>query len=142
MRITWENGMKRIKRNTARTQQRCADRQAASDMEGQRRCNDVFMFFRHCDNTACRRKRSCAGEPRGCFERHWHRFSKAEKVWLRAGVQARQNGQNVQQAMATANAEVARWRESEARYAQRTVQTPARETAAPTPAPMPRIRML
>jgi hypothetical protein len=50
---------------------------------------------------------------------------------------ARQNGQNVQQAMTTANAEVARWRENQARYA-----APSPAPATPREPHMPRVRVL
>jgi hypothetical protein len=133
--------MKRTRRTTReRTRQRSADRHAASSEDEQRQCNDVFLFFRVCDNAACRRNRSCSGEPAGCFERHWSRFSEAQKVWLRAGLEARQQGQSVAEANATAEAEVLRWHNEQARYAPPApVQPPARETPAPV---MPRIRVL
>jgi hypothetical protein len=136
--------MKRIGRATTRerTQRRSAERRAASDAEKQRRCNDAFMFFRVCRNGACRRARTCRGEPHGCPERHWNMFSEAQKVWFRAAIWARLDGQSAQQAKATADAAEASYRESEARRiaAERAMQMAAEPP--PREPPMPRIRVL
>lgn len=86
-------------------------------------CN-VFGFWSVCSAKACRRARSCVGDPHACHERHSSEVPREMKVWLRAAVVALSQGRTPAEAVDVAYTELARFKELTSAYAKPAAQPP------------------
>ncbi len=97
----------------------------------------------------CRRALDCRGDAQACFRYFWRQLPEEARVWFHAAMAASAGGLKNKAAGLAADAEVARWRDLQQRFATKiaTDAAPAQPSAPtkpaePTPAPMPRIRSL
>ncbi len=100
-------------------------------------CNSM-RFWRICEIAECKRRRTCAGDPWACFERHWRLVPEPLKHAIRAMVVARGDGASYDEALRAGIAAHAQWAEREAEFAKLDADAakPATaSTAAPTPQP-------
>jgi hypothetical protein len=72
-------------------------------------CNKL-KFWMMCPIAACRRRRTCTGDPEACFKQHWAVVPEDQKTWLRAGIKARMAGHSPEEAARIADGEQARIR--------------------------------
>jgi hypothetical protein len=69
-----------------------SERQAKQDDARMRSHCNLVGFWEICGRPACRRNRSCSGEPHQCFERHWAIVPEDEKEWMRGAIMAKFKG--------------------------------------------------
>jgi hypothetical protein len=55
---------------------------------GSRMRNDIFGFWRVCEQPLCRRNHSCSGDMHACFQRLWPLVPEEQKEYLRACIMA------------------------------------------------------
>ena len=73
-----------------------------------RKTHDFFGFWMMCNEKPCARARSCVGETRPCFQRHWPHVPEEPKNWYRAFIKACAGGVSKQEAARLADAEMVR----------------------------------
>ena len=141
-RLTREQKAKRLKEEKA-------DRAEHNDYR--RKINTHFLFWTECEHRACGRARGCAGgDPDDCFKRWWPVVPEELKVEFRACVTGMgAKGMSYEEAVVYAQAEVARWKEDEARWAksaeeQKATVVTRKVMSEPlsAPVPAPRVRSL
>ena len=72
-------------------------------------CNS-YLLWHICKYKLCRRAQTCSRDPVACFERHWPIIPEEMKVWWRTAIPALHAGATPAEAVAAANAEVAKWK--------------------------------
>ena len=103
--------MTRAKTKSEARQKRRADDEAARQtrIAARRGLNTVLQFWIDCADKQCLRAKGCRGDVDACFRRYWPQVPEELKVWMRAGITARNKGLSVQEAGRVAEAEVERW---------------------------------
>lgn len=132
--------------------QRRVQLQIWADHDAHRRqTNTMLMFWKACADGACRRAKSCNGDPHACFSRCRPHVPQEFKVLLRAAIRALGEGASKDEALQIARDALIRAEELAARDAQdETEAKDARAAAAVSPAnavmrresPAPRARLL
>jgi hypothetical protein len=110
-----------------------------------RNINTGLEFWAVCENTNCRRTRTCSGAAKACFERRWAGLGEKEKIWIRTAITARLRGLSSEEANAAAETEVARMREFEVALSQPPAACAPTHAKAPktdAAAPVARVRQL
>ena len=57
-----------------------------------RKYADWLALWRHCAEPACRRARTCAGDPTDCFPRFYTDCPEPAHTWVRIGIAAMEDG--------------------------------------------------
>jgi hypothetical protein len=72
-------------------------------------CN-AYLLWHICKYKLCRRAHTCSRDPVACFDRHWPIIPEEMKVWWRKAITSLHAGCTPAEAVAAAQAEVARWK--------------------------------
>ena len=99
-----------------------------------RKCNTMFRFWKVCPDGACKRAKSCAGNPHACFFRWWPHVPQDFKISFRAIVKAMCAGASAKEAARAGHDAVARAHELDERFSQFDVMMKG-ESVAAKPAP-------
>lgn len=111
-----------------------------NQIAAQRYLCSILKFYIVCGRKKCRREFACIGDPKECFEQIWPIVPENVKIFIRTTIQARVAGLSPAAAVAEAERERARWRETMARL---TAVQSASQTPSAAPAKSgPRLRVL
>jgi hypothetical protein len=87
-------------------------------------CN-AYLLWHICRYKICRRAHTCSRDPVACFDRHWPIIPEEMKMWWRTAIPALHAGATPAEAVAAAQAGLARWKtckiENEREEAKRTI---------------------
>jgi hypothetical protein len=96
--------------------------------------SDGLTFWRVCQTPGCRRHKKCSGrDPESCWRIKWQLLPDDFKDLVRFMVKLRHDGMPAMQAVEAAQAQLARFKETQAQWAAK--DAPA-AVAAPLPAPL------
>jgi hypothetical protein len=85
-------------------------KRAAEKVELRRvQCN-AYLLWHICKYKLCRRTHTCSRDPVACFNRHWPIVPEEMKLWFRKAIPTLHAGATPAEAVAAANAEVAKWK--------------------------------